>query len=177
MSDNNKYKPKKIGKKKKLQKNKPTIPTGWDIIDDNGTPKLFFYRNDKVITEIEVAPETMNDLMVELSEHIITDNNIADSWTYREPADTSLPDYLTLLKDGKILATLPVDSIIGKKLGKSFNKYVEKVPLKKRINKLRTEKPKRFYSSAFLIALVAGVLLYNIFVNIILTFFPTISQL
>lgn len=121
----------------KIRKNNKINPDSWDIIEEKGHSTLVFYRKDMPIASVPILPETMSSLMLALSSHLIVENEMADSWTYRQPVDPELPDYLTLLKDGKILGTLPIDYKTGKKINESMSKYSVKPKLLTKINTWR----------------------------------------
>ena len=159
---------KKIGKSQIPKKSKDHTPDAWDILDGDSEHKaLVFYKNNKTIATIPITPDVLNEILFELNQHIIIDENIADSWTYRTPLDENLPEYLTIMNSGKILGTLPVDEATGRKLAKQLNKYFESKSIKQRLNQMRKTKKKRFYFLAFISLLVAGVLIYNLILNII----------
>ena len=173
--DSNFFQPKKVEQtNKKSTKPKQAIakkpssktPDAWDISAEGKNKKLIFYKQDKVLAELPINPETMNELIAELSNLIIIDDNIATSWTYRTPAGEGMPEFLTLMKEGKILGTLPVDKTVGRKLGKELSKYIAKPNLWQRVNRMRKTKPKSFYFVSFIFAVIAGILMYNIFLNI-----------
>lgn len=162
------FEPKKVNKSQNPVAKKPSskTPDAWDIKETGRKKSLVFYKQDKVLTEIPITPETMNELISELSNLIIVDDNIASSWTYRQPAAEGLPEFLTLMKDGKILGTLPVDKTVGRKLGKELSKYTVQPNMFQKIKRMRKSKPKRFYFLSFIISAVAVILMYNVMLNI-----------
>lgn len=171
-SKNNKKKDQVI--RKKRQNN---IPDSWDIVKKKDSVFLLFYCKNKTIAKIEILPEIINDLMVELNQHIIVDSNLADSWTFRKPLEEEAPDFLTIMNKGKILGTLPIDSDTGKKLSKQLIKYTNKITIKEKLNTLRKTKPKTFYLTSFLTVLVISIIIYSIVTNILYNFgiiLPTI---
>lgn len=146
----------------KIRKNNKIAPDSWDIIEGKGHSILVFYRKDEPLASIPILPETMSSLMLALSSHLIVENEMADSWTYRQPIDPELPDYLTLLKDGKILGTLPIDYKTGKKINESMSKYAIKPKLFKKINTWRKTNKTLFIilATATMLAIVSAVIAF-----------------
>lgn len=170
-------KSKKVTSVKSVAKKKPSLsPDSWDIVQSGKERKLVFYKKDSMLVEIEITPESLNDILVEINKYLIVDDNIADSWTYRRPFDSSMPDYLTLLSQGKILGTLPVDDRVGKKLAENLSRYFQKKTIIERIKAMQKTKKKRFYFLAFITVLITGFLLYSIIINILSGFGLTVPN-
>lgn len=167
-----KQSPKPVNKRTKKIDKKPSnkTPDSWDILKKNKQSLLVFYKKDKILAELEITPETMNDMMVELNNHIIVDDNIADSWALRKPLQEGLPEFLTIMNDGKILGTLPIDEETGKKLSSQLVKYSQRLTMLQRMNRFRKKKPKSFYFTSFLTIIVLGILLYSVIANILYSF-------
>ena len=167
---------KNISKPTISKKNENKTPDAWDILENKkGHKVLAFYRNDKIIAELPIATEVLNDILFELNQHIIVDDNIADSWTYRKPLDNNMPEYLTLMNDGKILGTLPVDDSTGKKLSKQLHKYYERKTFSQRLKSMYRNKKKTFYFASFFVVLIVGIFLYNLSLNIMGNFGITLT--
>lgn len=114
-------------RKRKVKKIETPVPDSWAIEEVSGVLYLTFLKEDVELMKVEVNAETFGSLLPELNEIIITSDNMADSWTLRTPDNKDLPDYLSLIKEGKVLATLPVDKATGFKLFMRFNQYKPKV--------------------------------------------------
>lgn len=171
--EENTFKPKKVDTQISKKKSS-TTPTEWDIVIRNKKQFLTFYNKETVLAEVPLTPDYLNDLMTELNNYIIVDDNIADSWTFRQPLEEGQPEYLTILNEGKILGTLPIDETTGKKLGNKLSRYTKKPTVIQSINIMRKAKPKRFYVLAFFTVITAGVILYGILANILDNFGLTI---
>lgn len=161
----------KMSKKKSIKS-----PTSWDIVYKNKNKFLTFYSKETVLAEIPLTPESLNDLMTELNNHIIVDDNIADSWTFRQSIEQGQGEYLTILNEGKILGTLPIDEKTGKKLGSQLEKYIKKPTIIQSINIMRKQKPKRFYLVSFFAVIVMSIIAYGIVANILENFGLTIPN-
>lgn len=170
---------KTVAKNNKPISKKPSqkTPDSWDIVDKNKDKFLVFYKQEKTLAEIQITPETMNDLMVELNNHLIVDKNIADSWTFRKPIEPGMPEFLTIMSDGKILGTLPIEEATGVKLAKQLEKYSQKLTIGQKLNKFRKNKPKSFYLISFFATIVIGVFMYSIIVKILYNFGITLPTL
>lgn len=153
---------KKIAKSKSISKLNKIVPDSWEIEESSEGKILTFYRMDKKLAEIPVTPDVLSEIMVKLSENIIVDENIADSWTYRSPIEPNKPDYLTLLKDGKILGTLPVDKNDGTKLLSKMEHYKEQLPFKTRFNRWRKNHKIMFFFSMLISILVGGSMFWGL---------------
>lgn len=153
---------KKIAKSKPVSKLNKIVPDSWEIEESSEGKILTFYRLDKKLAEIPVTPEVLSEIMVKLSENIIVDENIADSWTYRSPIESDKPDYLTLLKDGKILGTLPVDKNDGTKLLSKLEHYKATVPFKKRFKSWRKNHKIMFFFSSIITLIIGGSMIWGL---------------
>lgn len=158
-----------ITKNQKIKKVNKLMPDSWDIENVDGTEILSFYRNDNKITEIPVTPEVFAELMLKLNEKIIIESNMADAWTYRKPVESGMPDFLTIIREGKILGTLTIDETDGKKLYKNLSKYGETKTIKESFNIWRKNHKILFALSTIIAAIVISSMIWGIlssFINL-----------
>jgi hypothetical protein len=146
-------------RKKKVTRIETPVPDSWVVEETSGKLYLTFIKDEVELMKVEINAEIFGPLLSELNEIIITDDNLADSWTLRKPDNSELPDYFSLIKEGKVLATLPVDKATGFKLMMRFNHYKPKVsPWKS----LKTWAKKHKFQAGFSFLVLVVPLAYSI---------------
>jgi hypothetical protein len=169
---NSKAKPsstKKVTKTLKASKPIVAYPDSWSVEEEKGDLVLVFYRMENPIMKIDVTPSTMGDIIKTLNEIIIVDDQMADSWSIRNPDDPTLPSFLSIMKSGKLLGTLPLDKKDGLKMLNQMSQFKPNYNPKNLI--IDWAKKHKILSGLFLAIFIPsfGYTLYSIVLNIITT--------
>jgi hypothetical protein len=142
-----------------------TVPDTWDIDTRFSTPVLFFSKNDTTLATIPLTEELLSGLTPAFNRMFITDETDPVSWIIRYPeADNSIPLF-SLLKKGKIMASIPLTQEmlaelspvlekIYKKPSKDSTKILEKI-----LKWVKAHKFWTFLLSLVLIPVIASMLL------------------
>lgn len=151
-----------ISSKPKKKKDKKVIkPDGWGIETKKDEKYLVFYKDEKPVVEIPFEDELFRSILEEINNNVFAPINIADKWTYRHPIDKNMPDVLTLISEGKILGTLPIDRKVALKLMPELEHYQKPLNIFQRFSKLKKQSIVRYALTMLVIVIIVGVLLYS----------------
>lgn len=100
--------------------NLPPHISAWDVTENPYNPErviLTFYVEETPITYIEVTIENLEELLTVLNSYILFmgDTEIT-GWSIRQPENPELPALLSLLSNGSVASTLPLDKEVLHKL-------------------------------------------------------------
>jgi len=105
----------------------PPHVSSWEITDNPEDPEMrmiTFYADGEPATRVDINAENLEEMLDALNtEVLIVGNSDITGWSIRVPEGVELPPLFSLTSDGAIVATIPLDDDVLKKLVPALSKF------------------------------------------------------